>query len=363
MNVDSLRRRRAKKLGVRPVGYSGQRRVFFVLDRATRKFPGELALWMQYLEFAKHVKANKKLLKMLDEVLRLHPTKPDLWIWASQHHISVEADFVAARNCMQAAMRFCPRSPNLWLEYARLEVAYLAKIAGRRKIMGLDEIDGHEGRSSGDIRDENLVMLPTVTYGEANLYSNAHNAKSHEIPGKGEINLDSILKGAIPQAIFDDAMKNFNNDVCLSEQFFNLFWEHKWIEAIKGLSEYVVEHMLQTASQAPETLACKYKLRLEGISAQSPNFPNRLSNDLQEIKDYTGESPTQKADLISKFMLVLIRILERGNLDTDIRTVLLSSLKAFSRTIQGIQPDTKKYHNKLDELIARHPLTVKYFTT
>ena len=360
MNVDSLRRRRAKKLGVRPIGYTGQRRIFFVLERATRKCPGELALWMQYLEFTKQIKANKKLLKILDEVLRLHPTKPELWIWASQHHISVEADFAAARNCMQAAMRFCPKSSDLWLEYARLEVAYLAKIVGRRKVLGLDEINGRHGQRSPDTSDENMIMLPSTTQEEASSGVNLISAQSRETSEKIKVDPDAILKGAIPRTIFDDAMKIFNNSTYLAEQFFNLFWEYRWIEASKELAEDVCEHMQKTAPQAPETLICKSKTRLQGTSAQSHEFPSFLLCDLQEIKNFTGKSPVEKADLMSKFMLVLTGILEKGDLDPDIRTVILSSLRTFSFAIKDVPSKTKIHDNKLDELVVQHSSISKY---
>ena len=39
---------------------------------------------------------------------------------------------------MQRGTRFCTRNKDLWIEYAKLEMIYLAKIALRRKILGLD---------------------------------------------------------------------------------------------------------------------------------------------------------------------------------------------------------------------------------
>src|SRR5579871_123959 len=40
MNLNSLRRKRENRLGVKATSYTCQRRVFFILDRGTRKFPG-----------------------------------------------------------------------------------------------------------------------------------------------------------------------------------------------------------------------------------------------------------------------------------------------------------------------------------
>ncbi|KAA8895065.1 hypothetical protein FN846DRAFT_971370 [Sphaerosporella brunnea] len=42
INVDSLYRKRIARLGIRARLHYGTRRIFFILDRATRKFPGEV---------------------------------------------------------------------------------------------------------------------------------------------------------------------------------------------------------------------------------------------------------------------------------------------------------------------------------
>lgn len=358
MNVDSLRRKKMKKLGVRTAGYSGQRRIFFVLDRATRKFPGALTLWMQYLEFTKHVKANKKLLKILDEVLRLHPTKPELWVYASQHHMGVEADFAAARNCMQAGMRFCPKSSSLWLEHARLEVAYLAKIAGRRIVMGLDERPENKLRRENDAINDDVILLPTTTLEEAN--ADAYSAEGQNVVKKEKVKLGSLLKGAIPQAIFADAMERFSDNKELAEHFFDLFWEYRWIDAMRNLSTLVLGHMFKTFPQAPETIICKYKLQYENTPTQSPDFPILVSHSLRETKAWARDNPVLKARLISKFMLVLLKALDRDDLDNDVRTVILSSVRSFSLIIQNMPSENKKYMSRLNEFKAQNPSFVRY---
>lgn len=80
MNLESLRRKRVKRLGVRTSDHTGQRRIYFILDRAIKKFPGDVGLWMQYITFAQKQKSDKKVLQLVTSLLRLHPTKPELWI-------------------------------------------------------------------------------------------------------------------------------------------------------------------------------------------------------------------------------------------------------------------------------------------
>ena len=41
------RKKRVKRLGIRSTNHTGQRRIFFVFDRATKKHPGDVGLWLQ----------------------------------------------------------------------------------------------------------------------------------------------------------------------------------------------------------------------------------------------------------------------------------------------------------------------------
>ena len=93
---------------------------------------------MQSIEYARKQKAHKKLSQIFTNVLRLHPTKADVWIYAAQFAMDVHADMTEARSYMQRGLRFCKNSKKMWLEYAKLEILYIAKIAARRCVLGLD---------------------------------------------------------------------------------------------------------------------------------------------------------------------------------------------------------------------------------
>ena len=102
MNLESLRKKRAKRMGVKAGGHSGQRRIMFILDRATRKFHGDIALWFQYLSYLRSQKSTgKKMKEVLTSVLRMHPTKPDLWVWGARTALDADADMTSARaSCL-----------------------------------------------------------------------------------------------------------------------------------------------------------------------------------------------------------------------------------------------------------------------
>lgn len=201
MNLDNLRKKRCKRLGVKSTTFSGQRTIFFILDRATKKFPGDMGLWMQYIQYCQKEKANKKLGKIFTQVLRLKPREYGLWVLAAKYYAEEQGDMSSARSYMQRGLRFCNDAKELYLEYAKLEMVYLAKLAARRKILGLDET-----RKESDVpEDENMIALPSVSVEDIDPEANK---------GVEEVNAAALQKlasapaftGAIPKAIFDAAM-------------------------------------------------------------------------------------------------------------------------------------------------------------
>lgn len=165
MNLDSLRKKRTKRLGVRTAGHSGQRRIFFILDRATRKFPSDLNLWIQYIEYVRKQKAHKKLSMIFTDALRLHPTSAELWVYAAKSVLDDHADMLQARSYMQRGLRFCKSAKTLWIQYAKLELIYVAKLVARQRILGLDEASQQpkpiEDKELDN--DADMIALPSIT--------------------------------------------------------------------------------------------------------------------------------------------------------------------------------------------------------
>nr|GFD59261.1 hypothetical protein [Tanacetum cinerariifolium] len=47
----------------------------------------------------------------------------------------------------------------MWLDYAKLETIYVGKIAGRRKVLGLD-VDRTKKQPAVDDEDTDMIALP-----------------------------------------------------------------------------------------------------------------------------------------------------------------------------------------------------------
>lgn len=342
MNIDSLRRKRIKRLGVKMPLHTGQRRIYFILDRATKKFHGDLGLWMQYIEYARKCKANKKTEELLTKVLRMHPTKPELWIYAANWALEEEGDMKAARGYFQRGLRFCERAKDLWVGYARLEMIYVAKIAERRRILGLDAAG--EAASTGSWADEDdggialdadTIALPTVTADDLD-----PDTSKQELVTDGDRDKfasNPILEGAIPIAIFDNAMKKFVQDDKLAMRFFNMLAEFDSVPSLRHILQHVLESLRSLKRQSVATVACSFKMPLVGVRVSSPDFPSSLSDSLQQMNAAITETPNLAPEFAIHAVQVLISLAVADELDEALQRVISASLKRYVKLTEATQ--------------------------
>lgn len=329
INLSSLTRKRTARLKVKlgVGGHEGTRRIFFILERGVRKFQGDLALWMQLLGFARKEKARKKVKELLTKVLRLHPTKAKLWVYAANAVLEDEADMNGARGYLQRGLRFCKRERELWIEYARLECIYIAKIAARRKILGLD------GRKEVGMVDEgdDMLALPTVTAEDINPAL----AKDDGVDQIALRNLENTpaLTGAIPMAIFDAAMNEFNNDANLGEEFFDMAAEFERTAAFDKILKHIVDHLAASRPDDVHAITCQFMLPISHIAVASVDFPEALSACLSIIRSTMKRLPLQKSEIAQSAIARLIPIATSSDLDTDISTALSASLRQYIKAV------------------------------
>jgi U3 small nucleolar RNA-associated protein 6 len=339
INLDALRKKRCRRLGINSMkGYSGQRTVFFILDRGTKKFPGDLALWMQFIRFCQREKAHKKLAKVLTGALRLHPRHYGLWVLAAKWYAEEQGDVQAARGYMQRGLRFCQDKVELWLEYVKLEMVYLAKLAARRKVLGLDE----ERKEAQVEESEDILALPTVT---------AADFESDATKGLDEVDAAALQRlakapaytGALPIAIFDAAMKQFNNSCETAERFFDLVATFNSVPAARAILQHFLAHLQTTALMSPEAILAEARLETFGIAATSVDFPTALGALLSRIKSGFSTLPEMhQAALAEKSIITLLPYACRSEeLDEDVIVVVMASLNRWLKIIAADASRTK----------------------
>jgi U3 small nucleolar RNA-associated protein 6 len=333
MNLDSLRKKRCKRLGVKSTTFSGQRTLFFIFDRATKKFPGDLGLWMQYINYCQREKANKKLARVFTDVLRLKPREWNLWILAAKHYAESQGDMGTARSYLQRGLRFCKDEKKLWLEYIRLEMIYLAKLAARRKVLGVDE---HQNESimNGSDEDGDMLMLPIVT---------AEDINPNTSKGGEDADADALqmlvsapaFTGALPKALFDAAMKQFNDDAQFADEIFDLCASFVNVSSTASILQHIVDHLQTTSTESAESAICAAKLELLGIQTLSAEFPEALGRSLALIRVAQERmSDKDSSMLVVKATMKILPYLKlKEELDKDVLVALEATLRRYLRQL------------------------------
>lgn len=329
MNLDLLRHKRVRRLGVRSAGFSGQRRIFYILDRATRKFHGDIGLWVQYIEYARKQKAFKKLSTIFTDALRLHPTNADLWIYAAQYALDDHADMTLSRSHMQRGLRFCKSSKQLWVHYGKLELIYISKLVARQRILGLDksiEPKMVEEEVGFDDPNADTIALPTLTGEDVN-------PSEGDKDGVDNVALQNLastpaLSGAIPLAIFDAAMKQFNNDDRFGYEFYNMVFEFGEMPCLNKILEHVVGTMREHKLDSYRTHICYSKLPTAGLSATSPEFPRALGASLSRLREHGPDR-----NLAQEVIGWLQPLEKTEDLDPALQKVLAATIRSAERTL------------------------------
>lgn len=333
MNLDSLRKKRCKRFGVKSTIFSGQRTLFFIFDRGTKKFPGDIGLWMQYIHYCQRENANKKLARVFTDALRLKPREWNLWVLAAKHYSENQGDMGTARSYMQRGLRFCKDEKRLWLEYVRLEMIYLAKLAARRKILGLN---GHSSESGANHADEDgdMLMLSSVT---AEDISPDRNKIGEDIDPETLQKLASApaFTGALPKAIFDAAMKQYNHDAELADDIFDICASFTTTPATISILRYIIDHLQTNSPELAEYGICGAKIELFGIETLSPGFPTALGTSLARLREAQSRVTSKARSKLAEkaVMLILPHIRLKDELDEDIVAVLDATLRRYLRLL------------------------------
>ncbi|KAK2629005.1 hypothetical protein QTJ16_002108 [Diplocarpon rosae] len=331
--LENLRAKRCKRMKIKgSTTHTGQARIFKIFDRGTQKHPGDVALWLSYLEYAKQVKATKKFKTILTAAIRLHPLKAELWLYAARWSLEAEADMKEARSYMSRGARFCTRSKNLWIEWAKLEMIYLAKIALRRKILGIDvEVaadDPIETEGTADdiafASTEDLIPVPDFKF------ENIQPSMLGEVKVDAEAAQDPIntpaLQGAIPMAIFDEAKKQPFFNASVAADFFDMFASFTQVRCLHKILQHVLDTLTAAYPFGPFTGSCYSKQPLVGIKPSSPEFPVALGSFLDRLKE-SMEKTTDKIELARKTRLWIEPLIALDELDPGIKTVLQHTMR------------------------------------
>lgn len=282
---------------------------------------------MSYLEYAKSIKATKKFKTILTAAIRLHPTRHELWLYAARYSLEVESDMNGARSYMQRGTRFCTTSRELWIEYAKLEMIYLAKIAMRRKILGLDMVEEDEDAEENNEEDtgfdptKDMISLDVKTIKPAMMEGVKVDAEAVKDPIT-----TPALQGAIPIAIFDAAKKQPFFCGSAAEDFFDMFAAFSQVRCLSKILQHVLDTMMELFAKDASTANCYVRQPIVGVEVHSSKFPAALGETLSRLKEWTGKTKDNEA-LSKKTNIWIEALLATPDLDPGIEMVLKHTLR------------------------------------
>jgi tetratricopeptide (TPR) repeat protein len=114
--------------------YSIIGRTFRIFNAALRKFPNNIQLWFQLIDWAIALKSFAQLSTIFPRALRFHPLSTQLWQRAAVYEYEITGDIEAARIYFQRGLRLNPKSTDLWYAFFNMEMSYIGRISKRHVI-------------------------------------------------------------------------------------------------------------------------------------------------------------------------------------------------------------------------------------
>ncbi|CAK7214166.1 U3 snoRNP protein [Sporothrix eucalyptigena] len=367
--LDDLRAKRCRRLKIKQsTSFTSQNRIFQTFERGVTKHPGSKELWRAYLEFAAQERATKRWRRIMTCALRMLPSDSGLWVVAGRR-AAADGDMEGARSLFMRGCRFCTSEPLVWVEYARVEMEWLARLEKKRgtaafnlsvaaiaaeaansssdkkksrnvyeegegmALFDSDDEDGEGGDGDDDDGGDfsNAAILPKSLVADP-LAKNKKPVFSDEMVRK--LAATPALEGAIPKAIFDAAAKQpfFNADA--AEAFFDLFAHFCATvpTAQPMLNAHVLTDMDTRYPKEAATWNCRAKSSVLGLNPNHAAFPRALGAALKFVREGLFDT-TNKVLLAAKtraWIDVLLARTEDG-LDASLRAVLEDTRRKLDR--------------------------------
>ncbi|KAL2157295.1 hypothetical protein VTH06DRAFT_6233 [Thermothelomyces fergusii] len=254
-----------------------------------------------------------------------------------------------ARAHFLRGCRFCTGEATLWVEYARCEMEWLARIEAKKAGKGvrkgvnvMEAVKATEAVQAGDVMmledsdgddddsgDEDGLMLPDP---DAEGQGKTAKPQVFDEETTKKMEQSPALSGAIPMAIFDIAKKQPFYGPAAAESFFDAFAVFTAVSSQPKIVQHVLGAMEESFPNHPCTCSCRVRQPLIGVDVQTAAFPKALRESLGRLKSGMERTDDKKA-LADKMVAWIDGILETEGLDPAIKTVL-------EHTKQSLQSST-----------------------
>uniref|UniRef100_L7IVZ0 U3 small nucleolar RNA-associated protein 6 N-terminal domain-containing protein n=1 Tax=Pyricularia oryzae (strain P131) TaxID=1143193 RepID=L7IVZ0_PYRO1 len=334
--LETLRARRCARLGIRQLTHqhAGVGRLGQIHERGVNRDPGSVHMWRSYLEHLSQQGAAKRWRRVATRAVRLHPQDAELWTLVGRRS-AANGDMDGARAYFLRGCRFCTKSVFIWVEYARVEMEWLAKVESRgkgkkalaalRKEQSADDSDQIKLKDDSDESDDDDDgnMIPDREMAAAKALERQQAPKLVDEEAVEKLEKSPALGGAIPRAIFDIATKQKFFEATSAEAFFNMFSRFIFtVEPCADLIQHVLDTMMKSFERHPATWDCYIRQPLLPVQDfTTADFPRALRESLGRLTKGL-EATDRKSELAGKTLSWVVSLLSKQGLDQSIETVL-----------------------------------------
>lgn len=313
LNLEKLRKKRYNRLAkvglidTKPsiLDWAGPRRILFIFERATRRYPGDLTVWGHYLRYAKANGAIKVIYKVYSRLLQLQPRNIDAWLLAAKYEFETNANAKGARLLFQRGLRFNPESLELWLSYVQFELTYISRLLARRKVLGLITLKQQQEHQQSEeqklqdaiARDQtaddgsiDVIELPQQTGEEAaDINAELKHLPEVDMNMLGNPELNPALRGDVALTVFDlcvpAVLKSLvPNSTIVTPRDKTFEIANKFLEVVDKFEDlnreylylHVVSFLQAQYSHDLQTQLLDITLPLRAVSCTSPKLADAL---------------------------------------------------------------------------------------
>ncbi|KAJ1657447.1 U3 snoRNP protein [Dispira simplex] len=262
------------------------KRCEMIFERALSRYMGDVNLWLQYLEELKRLGKHSLLAKTYSRAIRVHPTKPQLWLQAASYEYGEQGYVLGARALFQRGLRLNPTSTELWLEYFKMELLYAEKLCQRHELIEEHQTplkEDEEGKIEGEQESTTLdgevhVDIPVLQEEEENGETQTGEKPTPIFSNGDEISesksANPLLEGAIPRVVFANAITHIPSDVEFRMRFARLY--HQFPRFSKD-SSMVYQSVKQDFPHQPKVIVFLAEIPLHGVTPDAPEYVDALA--------------------------------------------------------------------------------------
>ncbi|KAI8874014.1 hypothetical protein GQ42DRAFT_160125 [Ramicandelaber brevisporus] len=372
MNIESLRVKRKKRLGkgngkrgdnkgrLTLSEIAGIRRITALFERTLIKFPGDVSLWKQYADFAQRSHQMKLLGRIFGRAIQAHPRVGELWTLAASHEYGENVNTEAARRLFQRGLRLNKDDKQLWINYFKMEVAFVEKLKARRQVLGIgnnNEAEGENENAKENEMSEDIINVPTLNeeVEEDRKFGGLDKAVGDQFGESVASILDTgvevnggakqltLLDGAIPIIVATEAFKAIPGELDFHKAMIAAYLAQTADSAQVAMSSHIVNHILDSienefgAADASAVLYVVENRTVAHVSKEDPQFVDKMQAAIAQLDALCkaaqashAHAPSLYTGLVHEycdFLVRCFRLIDEENLRTFITKKLRKLLE------------------------------------